>query len=157
MIKRVFTGDPDVLHAGEGNAPPLEPIMGPNSVLLLDEPEHMRQRKLMLPSFHGERMQRYGELMREITDDDIDGWPVGSPFPLRTRTQEITLEIIMRAVFGVDDGARLGRLRDALKPLLDIGTNQLAMVAIAFPLHAAHGGQAACGTSSCGCAPRPTR
>ena len=102
-------------------------------MLLLDEPEHMRQRKLMLPSFHGERMQSYGELMREITDSDIDGWPVGSPFPLRTRTQEITLEIIMRAVFGVDDGARLGRLRDALKPLLDIGTNQLAMVAIAFP------------------------
>jgi cytochrome P450 family 135 len=133
VIKRVFTGDPDVLHAGEGNAPPLEPIMGPNSVLLLDEPEHMRQRKLMLPSFHGERMQRYGRLMREITDRDVDGWPVGSPFPLRMRTQDITLEIIMRAVFGVDEGARLGRLRDALKPLLDIGTNQLAMVAIAFP------------------------
>jgi cytochrome P450 family 135 len=134
VIKRVFTGDPDVLHAGEGNAPPLEPIMGPNSVLLLDEPEHMRQRKLMLPSFHGERMQRYGELMREITDSDIEGWPVGTPFPLRIHTQAITLEIIMRAVFGVDDAARLGRLRDALSPLLDLGTHQLAMVAIAFPV-----------------------
>jgi cytochrome P450 len=134
VIKRVFTGDPDVLHAGESNAAPLEPIMGPNSVLLLDGPEHMRQRKLMLPSFHGERMQRYGELMREIANDDIDGWPVDSPFALRKRTEKITLEIIMRAVFGVDDVARLGRLRDALSPLLDIGTNQLAMFAIAFPL-----------------------
>jgi cytochrome P450 family 135 len=134
VIKRVFTGDPDVLRAGEGNAAPLEPIMGRNSVLLLDEPEHMRQRKLMLPSFHGERMQRYGELMQQITDRDIDGWPVGTPFPLRLRTQAITLEVIMRAVFGVDDAERLERLRDALSPLLDMGTNQLAMAGIAFPL-----------------------
>ena len=133
VIKRVFTGDPDVLHAGEGNAAPLEFIMGPNSVLLLDEPEHMRQRKLMLPSFHGERMQRYGDLMREITDRDIDDWPVGAPFPLRKRTQAITLDVIMRAVFGVDDAERLARLRGALTPLLDMGTRQLAMIVIAFP------------------------
>ena len=70
VIKQVFTGDPDVLHAGEGNATPLEPIMGKNSVLLLDGPEHMRQRKLMLPSFQGQRMQRYGDLMREIAEQD---------------------------------------------------------------------------------------
>jgi cytochrome P450 len=133
VIKRVFTGDPDVLHAGEGNAAPLEFIMGPNSVLLLDEPEHMRQRKLMLPSFHGERMQRYGDLMREITDRDIDDWPVGAPFPLRKRTQAITLDVIMRAVFGVDDAERLARLRGALTPLLDMGTRQVAMIVIAFP------------------------
>ena len=63
LIKEVFTGDPDVLHAGEANATPLEPLVGQNSVLLLDGPEHMRQRKLMLPSFHGERMQRYGDLI----------------------------------------------------------------------------------------------
>ena len=66
VIKQVFRGDPDVFHAGEANATPLEPLMGRNSVLLLDGAEHMRQRKLMLPSFHGERMQRYGELMAEI-------------------------------------------------------------------------------------------
>src|SRR4051812_11483481 len=101
VIKRVFTGDPDVLHAGEGNAAPLEPIMGKHSVLLLDEPEHMRQRKLMLPSFHGERMQRYGEQMQAITDREVDRWPVGTVFPLRMRTQAITLEVIMRTVFGV--------------------------------------------------------
>src|SRR5512145_1435098 len=61
LIKDVFTGDPDVFHAGEANATPLEPLMGRNSVLLLDGREHMRQRRLMLPSFHGERMQRYGD------------------------------------------------------------------------------------------------
>src|SRR5919201_3886095 len=124
VIKQVFTGDPEVLRAGEGNAAPLEPIMGRNSVLLLDEPEHMRQRKLMLPSFHGERMQRYGELIQEITHRDIDDWPLGTPFALRMHAQSTTLEVIMRAVFGVDDAERLARLRDALSPLLDIGTNQ---------------------------------
>ena len=133
VIKSVFTGDPDVLHAGEGNAAPLEPIMGRNSVLLLDGSEHMRQRKLMLPSFHGERMQRYGELMADITDRDVDDWPVGGPFPLRLRTQAITLEMIMRAVFGINEADRLAQLRDRLSPMLDMGTNQLAMVGIAFP------------------------
>src|SRR4029453_11061329 len=91
-IKEIFTGDPDVLHAGEANATPLEPLMGKNSVLLLDGPEHMRQRKLMLPSFHGERMQRYGDLMLEIAEDEIKTWPVGTSFALRPRTQAITLE-----------------------------------------------------------------
>jgi cytochrome P450 family 135 len=134
VIKSVFTGDSDVLHAGEGNAAPLEPIMGRNSVLLLDGSEHMRQRKLMLPSFHGERIQRYGELMAAITNHSIDEWPVGEPFPLRLRTQAITLEIIMRAVFGINEAERLAELRDRLSPMLDMGTNQLAMVGIAFPL-----------------------
>jgi cytochrome P450 len=133
LIKSVFTGSPDVLHAGEANAPPLEPIMGRNSVLLLDGPEHMRQRKLMLPSFHGERMQRYGELIAEITDREIDAWPVGRPFALRERTQAITLEVIMRAVFGIEDVERLDVLRDRLSRMLDIGTNRLAMAGIAFP------------------------
>jgi cytochrome P450 family 135 len=129
-IKEIFTGDPDVLHAGEANATPLEPLMGKNSVLLLDEPEHMRQRKLMLPSFHGERMQRYGDLMREIAEDEIKRWPVGNPFPLRPRTQAITLEIIMRAVFGIDDAERLAHLRDRLGRLLDIGMQPRALASI---------------------------
>ncbi len=60
--------------------------MGRNSVLLLDEPEHARQRKLMLPSFHGERMQRYGEQMHEITDREIDSWAIGTPFPSHAHT-----------------------------------------------------------------------
>jgi cytochrome P450 len=133
VIKQIFTGDPDVLHAGEANAGPLEPIMGRNSVLLLDGPEHMRQRKLMLPSFHGERMQRYGGLMREIAEQEIDTWPVGEPLPLRQRTQAVTLEIIMRTVFGIDDAERLARLRDRLGRMLDIGTHQTALAMIALP------------------------
>jgi cytochrome P450 len=133
LIKQIFTGDPDVLHAGEANATPLEPIMGRNSVLLLDGPEHLRQRKLMLPSFHGERMQRYGDLMREIAEAEIATWPVGQPFGLRPRTQAITLEIIMRAVFGIEDAERVAHLRDRLGRMLDIGMHQTALAGIAIP------------------------
>jgi cytochrome P450 len=133
VIKQVFRGDPDVFHAGEGNATPLEPLMGRNSVLTLDGPEHMRQRKLMLPSFHGERMQRYGALMQEIADREVAGWPVGQPFGLRPRTQAITLEIIMRTVFGIDDAERLARLRERLGAMLDIGMQSRALAAIALP------------------------
>ena len=132
-IKQVFRGDPDVFHAGEANATPLEPLMGRNSVLLLDGPEHMRQRKLMLPSFHGERMQRYGALMQEIAEQEIERWPIGQPFGLRPRTQAITLEIIMRTVFGIDDAERLARLSERLAAMLDIGMQSRALAAIAIP------------------------
>jgi cytochrome P450 len=133
LIKQVFTGDPEVFHAGEANATPLEPLMGRNSVLLLDGPEHMRQRKLMLPSFHGERMQRYGSVMREVAEQEIATWPVGEPFGLRPRTQEITLQIIMRTVFGIDDAERLARLGERLGAMLDIGMQSRALAVIALP------------------------
>ncbi len=133
LIKQVFTGDPDVFHAGEANATPLEPLMGRNSVLLLDGPEHMRQRKLMLPSFHGERMQRYGGVMREVAEQEIATWPVGEPFGLRPRTQEITLQIIMRTVFGIEDAERLARLGERLGAMLDIGMQSRALAVIALP------------------------
>jgi cytochrome P450 len=134
VIKEIFRGDPDVLHAGEANATPLEALMGKNSVLLLDGPEHMRHRKLMLPSFHGERMQRYGDLMREIAEEDIARWPIGQPFALRPRTQAITLEIIMRAVFGIQDVERLAHLRGRLGRMLDIGMQPTALASIVLPL-----------------------
>ena len=88
-IKQVFTGDPRLLHAGEANRI-LLPVLGPNSVLLLDDGAHLRQRKLMLPPFHGERMRRYGALMAEVAAKEIDGWPIGEPYPLRGRMQAMT-------------------------------------------------------------------
>ena len=109
LVKQLFTGSPQQLHAGEANATVLEPALGPNSVLTLDEAPHMRQRKLLLPPFHGERIQRYGELIREATLSEMESWPVGEPFALRPHTQRITLAVIMRAVFGVDDEQRLVR------------------------------------------------
>ena len=109
LVKEVFTGAPAVFHAGEANATVLEPALGPHSVLTLDDEPHMRQRKLLLPPFHGERIQRYGELIVEMTRREMESWPVGEPFALRPHTQRITLAVIMRAVFGVHDEARLAR------------------------------------------------
>jgi cytochrome P450 family 135 len=121
-VKRVFTGDPTVLHAGEANRI-LLPVVGPHSLLLLDEAAHMEHRKLLLPPFHGERMKRYGELMSEIAAEEIERWPLGEPYKLRPRMQAVTLEIILRAVFGVREGERLERLRAELRRLLDKLTN----------------------------------
>jgi cytochrome P450 len=118
-IKQVFTGDPDVLHAGEGNVV-LAPLLGTQSVLLLDGDAHMRQRKLMLPSFHGERMQRYRDVMADVTERQVDTWRSGAEFPVFGAMQQITLEVIMRAVFGIEDTGRLDRLSGALRQMLDI-------------------------------------
>ena len=109
LVKAVFTGSPADFHAGEANATVLEPALGPNSVLTLDDEPHMRQRKLLLPPFHGERVQRYGELIVAMTRKEMESWPVGEPFALRPHTQRITLAVIMRAVFGVHDEVRLAR------------------------------------------------
>jgi cytochrome P450 len=113
-VKTVFTGDPNVLHAGEGNQI-LRPLLGARSVLLLDGPEHMAERKALLPPFHGERMQAYGELIREIAEAEVATWPTNQPIATRPRMQALTLEIIMRAVFGTRDE----RLRSLLAQLLD--------------------------------------
>jgi cytochrome P450 len=128
-VKQVFTGDPRLLHAGEANNI-LRPILGDNSVLLLDEKPHMRQRKLMLPPFHGERMQRYGALMEQITEEEVARWPRGEAFALHPHMQAVTLEIIMRAVFGLAEGERLERLRDGLRGLLDRLSNVAALILI---------------------------
>jgi cytochrome P450 len=109
LVKRVFTGDPAQFHAGEANATVLEPALGPNSVLTLDDGEHIAQRKLLLPPFHGERVRRYGDLIRRVTDEVMETWPVGEPFALRPHTQRITLAVILRAVFGLRDADRFER------------------------------------------------
>ena len=120
-IKEVFTGDASVFRAGEANQV-MEPVLGSRSVLLLDEDEHLRERRLLLPPFHGERVRRYRELVGEIAAAEIERWPRGRPFPLRPRMQAITLEVIMRAVFGIQEGERLDRLRALLPRMLDHGT-----------------------------------
>jgi cytochrome P450 family 135 len=111
LVKEVFAGDPARFHAGEANATVLEPALGPNSVLTLDEDEHLRQRKLLLPPFHGEAIRRYGEVIRRVAERDIATWPLGEPFALRPHMQAITLEVILRTVFGVTDPDRLERAR----------------------------------------------
>jgi cytochrome P450 len=120
-IKGIFTGDASVFRAGEANQI-MEPVLGERSVLLLDEDEHLRERRLLLPPFHGERVRRYRELVGEIAAAEIARWPRGRPFELRPRMQAITLEVILRAVFGIQEAERLDRLRALLPRMLDHGT-----------------------------------
>ena len=116
-IKQVFRGDPEIFRAGEGNAT-LGPLVGPHSTLLLDGAEHLRHRKLLLPPFHGARMKAYGALMEQVAEAEIATWPAGQVVAARTAMQRITLEIVIRAVFGVGAGAERERLRAALETLL---------------------------------------
>ncbi|MCX6385765.1 MAG: cytochrome P450 [Solirubrobacterales bacterium] len=120
IVKEIFTADVTQLHAGEGNAV-LLPIVGPTSVLLLDEEPHLRQRKLMLAPLHGDRMRLYGEAMTQITDEEIDRWPLNQPMAMHAAMQAITLRVILRTVFGIDDGARLAELERLLPVMIDLG------------------------------------
>ncbi len=130
LVKALFTGDPALFHAGEANASVLEPALGPHSVLTLDDEPHLRQRKLLLPPFHGERVQRYGELITAITREEMKSWPVGEPFAMRPHTQRITLAVIMRAVFGVHDEGRLARFEG----LTDDFARKVGLIASVPPL-----------------------
>ncbi len=123
-VKRVFTGDPTVFHAGEANILALGDALGEHSLLTLDEDRHLSQRKLLLPPFHGERVRRYVQVMAEATEAEVAGWPVGRPFPLRPRMQSITLEVILRAVFGVRDRQRMDSFRAQI-PRLGEATSML--------------------------------
>src|SRR4051794_3429133 len=129
-VKAVFQGDPEILHAGEGNQI-LRPFLGDNSVLLLDGDQHMRQRKLLLPPFHGERMQRHVETMAAAAREEIARWPEGEPFALHPGMQDVTLEVIMRVVFGETD-ADAPDLRRHLKHLLEMGTDPRAFARVAL-------------------------
>ena len=126
-IKELFTAPADVLHPGEG-ARVLEPIVGRNSVILLDESDHLEQRRLLLPAFHGERMQRMADVMVQLTDAELDAWPTGEPVVLHPRLQGLTLEIILRSVFGLGAGPRLDRLRTLLGEVLSSAESPLSVV-----------------------------
>jgi cytochrome P450 family 135 len=123
----VMISDPEAIRvlytAREHGLPPgrtfaLRPVMGPRSILLLEGAEHLQRRRLMLPPFHGERMRAYEASASEIAERDIDAWPLGQPFALHPRMQGVTLEVILRAVFGVTDPGRRERLRTLLPRLL---------------------------------------
>jgi cytochrome P450 len=126
-IKQLFLASPDVVHPGEG-ALILEPIVGRNSVILLDEGPHLEQRKLMLPAFHGERMQGLADLMSELTERELAGWPREQAIALHPRLQRLTLEIILRAVFGLEQGAQLDSLRETLGEILAFAESPLSLL-----------------------------
>jgi cytochrome P450 len=117
-IRELFTGDQSDLHAGEANAP-LAGVLGEHSVLVLDGPEHMRQRKLLLPPFQGAAVSGFRPLIRQIAEAEVDRWQPGAEFPVRERMRALTFEVICRAVFGVYEPERVERLRAAMVAVID--------------------------------------
>ena len=124
----VMLSDPEAIRAlytekahglPPGRTVALEPIMGPRSVLLLEGRDHLARRKVMLPPFHGERMRAYEPVVREIAVDEVESWSTGQPFAVHPRMQAVTLEVILRAVFGVTNEDRRAALRPRLGRLLE--------------------------------------
>jgi len=123
-VREVFLGDPDALHAGEANRP-LGAFMGARSSLFLDAPEHLRQRRLLLPAFHGEQVASHADAMRIAADDAIASWPIGQQFAIHPQMRTITFETIIRAVFGFADDASGSALRSLMKELFALYSSRL--------------------------------
>lgn len=131
-VKRIFTAPPEIAPSSAGNSP-VRGVMGEHSVITLTGPEHMRQRKLLLPPFHGERMREYEQTIVQATREDLARWPIGEPMRLQERTRAITLEVILSAVFGVE-AERMDPLRDAISGLLaPMNPLRLLPVALRMP------------------------
>ncbi len=113
-IREVFGGSPAVMHAGEGNTA-LEPVMGSSSLLLLDDEDHVRMRRQLMPAFSGQALRGYAEMVHELAVAEVETWPTGTPFQMHERMRNLTLEIILQVIFGVTDHQRLNTLR----PLVD--------------------------------------
>ena len=131
LLKKVFQAPPDRLRAGEANAL-LGQVLGERSVLVLDGAEHLRQRKLMLPPFHGKRLKGYEEKMVEAADRAIDLWPVGEPFTLLPTMQTVTLDVIMHAVWGVEEGPRAEELKRRVRAVIDPLSSRFGIVVLAL-------------------------
>lgn len=131
-IRALFTASPELVPSLTGESP-LRPIVGPNSVLTLLGERHMRQRKLLLPPFHGEAVQRYVAMIEQAAEREIDSWPVGEPFALAPKMQAITLDVIMAGIFGVEgvppQGTLERELRDEIRRILDFSTKPFSLLA----------------------------
>jgi len=126
-IKRVYAAPPDVLQGGEA-AGFLEPFAGRNSILILHGPEHARQRKLVMPPFHGEALKRWTGTMAEVAHEELDTWPLGTPLKTLPRMRALTLEVIQRVIFGSRDP----ELRDALRAALDMTGSTANLIAMSL-------------------------
>ncbi len=137
-IEQVFMASPEALHPGEG-VRVIESLVGSNSVILLDEDAHLEQRRLMLPAFHGERMQRLTGVMGELAELELASWPREQAIPLHPRLQRLTLEIILRAVFGLSQGAQLDELRQTITELLAFSESPLSLLPFAQRIFSGRG------------------
>ena len=130
-VRSLFTAKPEQAPSLTGESP-LRPVVGPNSVLTAVGARHMRQRKLLLPPFHGEAIEQYAQMIADAAEREIDRWPLGRPFALAPRMQAITLDVIMAGIFGIEGkperGTREHRLRQMTKRLVNASTWPLAQV-----------------------------
>lgn len=131
-IQQILTTDPEKFEIGPGNQV-LKFLVGENSLILLDGIKHQRQRRLMMPPFHGERMRAYGKLICDITAQVMSQLQIGKPFCVRSAMQEISLQVILSAVFGLNQGQRFDQLRELLSSLLDIIGSPLTSSFLFFP------------------------
>jgi cytochrome P450 len=131
-VRSLFTASPELVPSITAESP-LRPIVGPGSVLTANGPRHLRQRKLLLPPFHGEAIERYVKMISAVTEREIDRWPLGSRFPLAPRMQEITLDVIMAGILGVEGTPARGTpefgLRTAVKYIAKASTTRIAQLA----------------------------
>lgn len=126
-IKRVYAAPPDVLQGGDAAAF-MEPFVGAKSILILHGAEHLRQRRLVLPPFHGQALKRWTGEIRAITHAHLDTWPTNTPFKALPKMQELTLEVIQRVIFGSRDD----ELKDALRTALDLTGNTASLIAMSL-------------------------
>ena len=119
-IEQVFTADPNYFEINQQTSAPVRALLGDYSLVLLDGIEHKRQRKLLMPPFHGERMKSYGQTIADVTQQVISPWQVGQSICIRDYTQEISLRVILKTIFGLDEGERYEQLRELLVNWLDI-------------------------------------
>ncbi|MBC7594417.1 MAG: cytochrome P450 [Kineosporiaceae bacterium] len=129
-IKEIFAGDPSQFHAGEGNSI-LKPVMGEHSVLLTDDGEHMRARKLLMPAFNGASLRGYQSLVESIAKSEVDNWNDRQTLVSLDRMNVVTLEVILQVVFGVTDESRLDRMRPLVNRMVNIDARML--LAWSFP------------------------
>lgn len=121
VVREIFAGDPDVLHAGASNSM-LKPVLGRHSLLVLDGSEHRRERKRLMLPFQGERMRAYGETMQRITDAEIERWSTADPFAVHPAMQRLTLDVILQTVLGLEDRQRRDDLHRAIVALAQFTT-----------------------------------
>ena len=133
LVKAMFTAPPDAVHAGEANFSVFGPVTGPASVLTMDETPHRERRQMMLPQFHGDRMRVYFEQIRQITSEAVDTWRPGAEFALHRAMQSITLQVIIRAVFGVAAEERDAHDRELVEALTDLANKAVGSSLLLAP------------------------
>jgi cytochrome P450 len=132
-IKEIFTTDPMQFDSGPPNRI-AKPLLGEYSLMLMDGERHRRERQLLTPPFHGERMRAYGELICDIVDQVTSQWVVGKPFSVRAVMQDITLRVILQAVFGLHEGQRYDHLIPLLSSMLNVTGSPLGASLLFFPI-----------------------